>query len=293
MNEGIVRLQLITRNARLFDSRKEMGFTAPAFAATVGISPGRLRLIETLKRVPTEDEICRMAIALEKMPEYLFPDKLLTAVQAGVFAKRQVELDAPQLDNLRLISRPMLLTDGGLGQVEQKVDGQYLRSRIEKVFRTLAPREVKVLKLRFGLDGGNARTLDEVAAMLDVTRERIRQIEIQALRKLRHPSRSRFLAGTVLDEPKIKVAEPKPAKEVLIGHHICDVCGQVVKRKGQHIVTEHPEYQITTSRREVRAYWGAYEYTIYHCGFCEFHTATPAYIVKHVNENHPEVLRRR
>ena len=58
---------------------------------------------------------------------------------------------------------------------------------------TLTPREAKVLKLRFGLDDGKSRTLEEVGREFNVTRERIRQIEAKALRKLRHPSRSKKL----------------------------------------------------------------------------------------------------
>ena len=59
------------------------------------------------------------------------------------------------------------------------------------VLDTLTPREEKVLRLRFGLDDGRARTLEEVGKEFNVTRERIRQIEAKALRKLRHPSRSK------------------------------------------------------------------------------------------------------
>ena len=61
------------------------------------------------------------------------------------------------------------------------------------MLKTLTPREAKVLKLRFGLDDGRQRTLEEVGKEFDVTRERIRQIEAKALRKLRHPSRSKKL----------------------------------------------------------------------------------------------------
>ena len=68
-----------------------------------------------------------------------------------------------------------------------------LKEQLVEVLKTLTPREAKVLKLRFGLEDGRQRTLEEVGKEFDVTRERIRQIEAKALRKLRHPSRSKRL----------------------------------------------------------------------------------------------------
>ena len=73
--------------------------------------------------------------------------------------------------------------NGELCGIEQLVD----------VLSTLTPREEKVLKLRFGIEDGRTRTLEEVGKEFSVTRERIRQIEAKALRKLRHPSRSKKL----------------------------------------------------------------------------------------------------
>ena len=68
-----------------------------------------------------------------------------------------------------------------------------LKEQLGSVLKTLTPREAKVLSLRFGLDDGRPRTLEEVGKEFNVTRERIRQIEAKALRKLRHPSRSKTL----------------------------------------------------------------------------------------------------
>ncbi|MBQ8404851.1 MAG: sigma-70 family RNA polymerase sigma factor, partial [Clostridia bacterium] len=68
-----------------------------------------------------------------------------------------------------------------------------LREQLNEVLHTLTPREEQVLKLRFGLEDGRTRTLEEVGQQFNITRERIRQIEAKALRKLRHPSRSKKL----------------------------------------------------------------------------------------------------
>lgn len=77
--------------------------------------------------------------------------------------------------------------------VEDIVANNELASELSAVISTLTPKEQKVLKLRFGLEDGRARTLDEVGSYFNVTRERIRQIELKALIKLRHPSRSKRL----------------------------------------------------------------------------------------------------
>ena len=72
-----------------------------------------------------------------------------------------------------------------------------LREKTESVLKTLTPREEQVLKMRFGLEDGNEYTLEEVGRRFFVTRERIRQIEAKALRKLRHSSRSRILTSFI------------------------------------------------------------------------------------------------
>ena len=70
---------------------------------------------------------------------------------------------------------------------------QLLKEQVDEVLNTLTDRESRVLQLRFGLEDGRSRTLEEVGREFGVTRERIRQIEAKALRKLRHPTRSRKL----------------------------------------------------------------------------------------------------
>ncbi len=72
-----------------------------------------------------------------------------------------------------------------------------LKEYTSQVLRTLTPREERVIKMRFGLEDGSEHTLEEVGQSFQVTRERIRQIEAKALRKLRHPSRSRKLKAFI------------------------------------------------------------------------------------------------
>ena len=79
----------------------------------------------------------------------------------------------------------------------EKVTIEMLKEELSQVLLTLTEREEKVLRLRFGLDDGQCRTLEEVGQEFNVTRERIRQIEAKALRKLRHPSRSNKLKDFV------------------------------------------------------------------------------------------------
>ena len=77
--------------------------------------------------------------------------------------------------------------------VEEIVEQNILKESIERVLSTLTPREAQILRLRFGLDDGIEHTLEDVGAVYHVTRERIRQIESKALRKLRHPSRTKHI----------------------------------------------------------------------------------------------------
>ena len=81
----------------------------------------------------------------------------------------------------------------GRSRPAEAASHQLLKEQVEAVLDSLTGRERRVLQLRFGLEDGRARTLEEVGKEFNVTRERIRQIEAKALRKLRHPSRSRKL----------------------------------------------------------------------------------------------------
>ena len=90
-----------------------------------------------------------------------------------------------------------LIEDRALVSPAEAVINVNLKERTEQVLRSLSPREEKVVKMRFGLEDGSEHTLEEVGRVFAVTRERIRQIEAKALRKLRHPSRSKRLKSFV------------------------------------------------------------------------------------------------
>lgn len=138
-------------------------------------------LLQQFGREPTPEEIAQeMEIPVEKVME----------IQK--IAQDPVSLETPIGEE----------DDSHLGDFIQDDDSPaphdsaaytLLKEQLEEVMNTLTPREAKVLKLRFGLEDGKARTLEEVGREFEVTRERIRQIEAKALRKLRHPSRSKKL----------------------------------------------------------------------------------------------------
>ena len=100
--------------------------------------------------------------------------------------------------------------------VEDVVEQTFLRESLENVLSTLTPREEKILRLRFGFDDGIERTLEDVGKIFNVTRERIRQIENKALRKLRHPSRTKHIRDFYSLETKKTSSEnqPRPTQQV-------------------------------------------------------------------------------
>jgi len=142
------------------------------------------QLIQELGREPTYEEIgSRLNISPEKVEGVM-----------ALFFREPMSLDMPIGEDADSRLGDLVEDHTSLAPTEA-TSHQLLKEQIDKVLDELSEREKKVLQLRFGLRDGHARTLEEVGKEFDVTRERIRQIEGKALRKLRHPTRSRKLKG--------------------------------------------------------------------------------------------------
>ncbi|MBR2605286.1 MAG: RNA polymerase sigma factor RpoD [Clostridia bacterium] len=139
------------------------------------------QLVQEYGRDPRPDEIAKeMGISEEKVREIL------------KIAQEPVSLETPigEEDDSHLGD---FIPDDDAPAPAEAVASTLLKEQLMEVLASLTPREARVLRLRYGLDDGKARTLEEVGREFNVTRERIRQIEAKALRKLRHPSRSKKL----------------------------------------------------------------------------------------------------
>lgn len=139
------------------------------------------QLLQELGREPTPEEIAEeMSMPVERVREILKISQEPVSLETPIGEEEDSHLgDFIQDDNVPVPADAAAFT--------------LLKEQLVDVLSTLTDREQKVLRLRFGLDDGRARTLEEVGKEFSVTRERIRQIEAKALRKLRHPSRSRKL----------------------------------------------------------------------------------------------------
>ena len=140
-----------------------------------------------LNREPSEDELAaKMGISVEKIREIY------------KISQEPVSLETPigEEDDSHLGD---FVPDERNMSPEEYATNEILKDEISEVLLTLTEREEKVIRLRFGLEDGKSRTLEEVGQMFGVTRERIRQIEAKALRKLRHPSRSRKLKDYMVE----------------------------------------------------------------------------------------------
>ena len=135
------------------------------------------QLVQNLGREPTAEEIAqRMEIPVDKVRK------------TKKLAQQPISLETPIGEGDTYLSE--LIEDKGVVSPSDTVIGLHLKEQMTLMLKTLTAREERIIRMRFGLEDGSERTLEEVGQSFSVTRERIRQIEAAALRKLRHPSRS-------------------------------------------------------------------------------------------------------
>ena len=139
------------------------------------------QLLQELGREPLPEEIAEvMDISVERVREILKISQEPVSLETPIGEEEDSHLGD-------------FIQDQNVPVPAEAAASNLLRDQLNEVLDTLTEREQKVLRLRFGMDDGRARTLEEVGKEFQVTRERIRQIEAKALRKLKHPSRSRKL----------------------------------------------------------------------------------------------------
>ena len=156
-------------------------------------------MIETINKLVRASRFLVQMLGREPMPEELAEkmemplDKVRTVLK---IAKEPISLETPvgEEEDSHLGD---FIEDKRVPNPQEAVINANLADQTRSVLATLAPREARVLKMRFGIGERANHTLEEVGQDFDVTRERIRQIEAKALRKLRHPSRSRLLKSFV------------------------------------------------------------------------------------------------
>jgi RNA polymerase sigma factor (sigma-70 family) len=180
-----LELTLRVRNNRLKERREALGMNQPEFAAAAGVSLTAYRELECLRLTPRariDGPWRKIALQLASFhcvePEDLFPPAVL-GVERPVAVRR---VDAADIYPLLTAHQERLLEgpDGAHERAE-------LREQVDRALAGLRPRDAEVLRLRFGLEDGEERTLEEIGAAFDLTRDRIRQLEARALRTLRHP----------------------------------------------------------------------------------------------------------
>ena len=145
------------------------------------------QLLQDLGREPTPEEIAeKMGISVEKVLEIQKVSQEPVSMETPIGEESDSHLGD-------------FIEDPDAPAPEESAAYEMLREQMKDILDTLTDREENVLRLRFGLDDGRSRTLEEVGKVFGVTRERIRQIEAKALRKLRHPSRSKRLRDFLED----------------------------------------------------------------------------------------------
>lgn len=204
------RVKVTVRNNLLLTAIEEAGYKSQTdFAKACDLNKNVVNALVAMRMAPIGDRGDFIEPAKQIM-EVLgaCPTDLWTEEQLNLSLKRNTSerYYGKQELNLAMVKADdSLLVDFNVGK---NIDEKETHDRVEYYLDSLTPREAKVLRLRFGIDTDKEYKLEEIADMFNVTRERIRQIEAKALRKMRHPSRSDELAG-LLCETSIQTSEER------------------------------------------------------------------------------------
>lgn len=181
------------------DTRIQEGYSKRELGELVGVSTPAISSYERLRSLPNPFIARRLARVLHKKVSDLFPEQLREYIREIRAERKGCKYDA--LSNSvplpKNIERMFTVPDEH--SPEFLASEEFLKERIKNVLRTLSFREREILNLRYGLEEGYSYTIEEVAHIFKVTRERIRQIEAKAIRKLQQPSRSQQLVGFLDD----------------------------------------------------------------------------------------------
>jgi RNA polymerase primary sigma factor len=200
------RVKITVKNNLLLTAIEQAGYKSAAeFARAIGLTEQRVSALVALRNAPINQD-GEFSPNAKRIMEALgaAPSDLWTTEQLNMKLKRNTKEDffsAPTIQ--AILGGNVAQLEGSVYEESEKpeevLNKKELKAELEKVLGTLTPRETKVLQLRFGLDGCGEHTLEEIGDMLDIGKERVRQIEAKALRKMRDPSRSKAFKGHVED----------------------------------------------------------------------------------------------
>jgi RNA polymerase sigma factor (sigma-70 family) len=191
MNE--YRLKIKIQNNLLVSAIETAGYATPAaFGRAANVAPTSISRIVSMKDSPINKSTGAFTVDARKIMDCLgaLPEDLWTDEQLTL----ELKTNAAQTSIGRRELAALLARNTGeevevLPAPEDAVAARELREKIAEILDTITPREAKVIRLRFGLDDGKERTLEEIGGIIEASRERVRQIEDKALRKLKHPTR--------------------------------------------------------------------------------------------------------
>jgi RNA polymerase primary sigma factor len=200
------RVKITVKNNLLLTAIEQAGYKSAAeFARAIGLTDQEVSALVALRKAPINQD-GEFSPNAKRIMEALgaAPSDLWTTEQLNMKLKRNTKEDffsAPTIQ--AILGGNVAQLEGSVYEESEKpeevLNKKELKAELKKVLGTLTPRETKVLQLRFGLDGCGEHTLEEIGDVLDIGKERVRQIEAKALRKMRDPSRSKAFKGHVED----------------------------------------------------------------------------------------------